>query len=188
MECGPAPFFEALTEVVFRAARGLCLRQRPFGHLGSSVKYPREVFVGIMQRIVAALLFAVLLVSPIAPAFAIVQPQPAACHRAPLKEKTAEAPAMGAMHCHEMGGQAVPSAAGVAESPRNTIGKSQCCSDHDCCRRQDRAQWVQLTPAVSLERVANAIEHLSFQRESALFFHASRGRLGRAPPVESSRG
>ena len=141
-----------------------------------------------MQRIVAGLLFAVFLLSPIAPAFAAVQPpQPMACHRPALTTSPAEpasAPASAAMeHCHGMGNDpAHASTARPASTSEHTLARG-CCADHDCCRRQDRSQAIHLSSAVPLCCLDAANANVTLPTQSVRSTNASDAHSGRAPPA-----
>jgi len=148
--------------------------------------------VGMMQRAIAYLLFVVFLAGSIAPAFALPQPpQPVACHRSPMSGTPADAAApsepavpRAMTHCHDMAAQSAHERHSSApQSPNHSFGKNGCCSDHDCCHRQDRTQWVHAAPAVLLLRVDVATAHLTLPDVSIPPATPSDAHSGRAPPL-----
>jgi len=137
-----------------------------------------------MQRAIARLLFAVLWLSSIAPAFAFVPPTaPIACHRPPLQEK-AETPSAGMPGCHGMSGDmqhAHPSA--PAPESHSTIGKDDCCNDHECCRHLDRTQSISLTTSISLSRIDWTTSAAPMAVASGYVAVSLNRPSGRAPPL-----
>ena len=144
-----------------------------------------------MQRIIAMLLFAVFLLGPSAPALAALQPpSPMACHRpaekglAPSSTTTrSPQPSPPVMeHCHDMA--ATPARdAQVPPASEPTVSPSNCCTDHDCCHRHDRTQFVYLAPVPLFRPVAAATTRIAL---APVFPHAaapSDDHSGRAPPA-----
>lgn len=136
-----------------------------------------------MQRIIAMLLFVVFLLSPNAPALAALQPPPPmACHR-PVETGLApspQAPPPAMAHCHDM---APTPDAQTPPSPEPAVSPNNCCTDHDCCHRHDRTQWVYLALLPTLHPVAAATTRVAPGRSAAHSAVPADDHSGRAPPA-----
>jgi len=137
-----------------------------------------------MERAIARLLFAVLWLSSIAPAFAFVPPTaPIACHRPPLQEK-AETPSAGMPGCHGMSGESQHAQASApAAEARDAIGKDACCNDHECCRHLDRTQSISLTTSIILSRIDWTTSPAPMAVASGCVAVFLNRPSGRAPPL-----
>jgi len=138
-----------------------------------------------LQRIIASLLLVVLSLSPLAPAaLASVQPVPQHCARQPLITPAASS----GMHCHDaaharhsMADASASTSAPVSDN--HQFRSNGCCSSHDCCNSNVRAQWAQFVPAViivSTDLVQGATAANPVSPCLASRFDTNSGR---APPV-----